>query len=507
MKSSHQPHFSHLEEKIFWIENVLCMFREGTASPEDIESLRALLLEDSEARQIYRDSNQLTNLLELTSSEKVSKSSRTPFILKNWASGITGIAALLALGIWISFNHTDQPLAQVEQTPWLATLSSSHEAQWDGPAAIFGKFYSGKLKLKSGVAELKFQNGARFVIEGPCALEILTAEKIELEYGKIWGHCPPLAQGFEVLAPGGNRIVDLGTEFGVNADPIGAVEVHVFDGEVEVFTKFQEKQALEAGSAIQISPGEQPSSLDANFDYFTDANQLQNDLYQHHHASLLAREDLLLYYDFASLPMTPHLLDDQSSSELHGRVTGAISVTGRTAGKDALLFEKQTDTVALNLRSLELGKGFTLAMWIKPTDFHKSHMALLNSDGFSPGKIHFQIHDDGKLMSAIAGTARYSSLPNMIKTDVWQLVAVRWDLERQTAQLYLNGEPLQSISNNFPVTTPNTKARFGPSQIGSWGKHTYGHNRNFVGRIDEVMLFSSRLSESEMRHLFETSRP
>lgn len=512
MKSSHQLHFTDTEEKIFWIEKVLCMFREGTASPEDIENLRALLLEDSEARQIYRDSNQLTNLLELTasSSSEFTKLSRPPITWTHWAIGVTGIAALLVLGVLISFNHSDQSPAQAAQTPWLATLSSSHEAKWDGPAAVAGKFYSRKLKLESGLAELEFQNGARFVIEGPCALEILTAEKIELKYGKIWGHCPPAAHGFEVLAPGGNRIVDLGTEFGVNvdpSDPIGSVDVHVFDGEVEVFTESLEKKALGAGSAVQISPGAKPLSLNANFDYFTDATQLQNDLYQQHHASLLAREDLLLYYDFASLPKTPYILDDQSSSELHGRVVGALSVKGRTTGKDALLFEEQTDTVALNLTHLDLGEGFTLAMWIKPTDFHKSDMALLNSDGFDAGRIHFQITDDGKLMTGISEVARFASPPNTIQTNEWQLVAVRWNLETQKAQLFLNGQALQMKENDFAVTTPSTSVNFGQCQFGRWGKRTYGHNRNFVGRIDEVTLFSSQLSESEMAQLYETSRP
>lgn len=516
MKTSNSLHFTDEEDKIFWIEKVIAEFSEGSALPEEVEQLRTLLLNDPDARRIYLESNQLTILLESTHTA-APQINQTPLLKKrlslrllpHWTSRIAAVLvlALGICGIWLALKSTSDSLKQPEQTPWLATLSSSNKAQWAGPGVSSGKFYAGNFILKSGVAELEFQNGASFVIEGPCALEIINAEKLELEYGKIWGHCPPAARGFEVIAPGGNRIVDLGTKFAVGADPSGSVEVHVFDGEVEVFSDSQEKKFLEAGAAIHISPGEEHISLDANFDNFTNAAQLQDDRYQLHHAALLEREDLLLYYDFASLPKNPSILDDQSSSELHGRVVGAVSVQGRTTGKDALLFENKTDTVALNLRNLTLGKGFTLAMWIKPTDFQKSSMALLNSNGFSPGNIHFQIHDDGKLMTAIAGMARYTSLPNMIKTDVWQLVSVRWDLENNQAQLFLNGEPLQSIENKFPNTTPNTKAKFGQSRIGTWGKRTFGHNRNFVGRIDEVMLFSNQLSESEMTQLFEASRP
>lgn len=508
MKPPQNSHFVSKEEKTFWIESIMNDFEEGSAEAEDIINLRALLLKDSEARQIYLESNRLTNLLESASSITAKPKKGASLLVKRWAAGL-GVAAAIALGIgvWSMSQPLGDSPVSFDQATWLASLSSSNDPNWEGQGDLAGKFYSGKLKLISGVAELEFQNGAQFIIEGPCALGIINASKIELEYGKIWGHCPPTAHGFEVLAPGGNRIVDLGTEFGVGVASSGEVEVHVFDGEVEFFSKDLQKQALDAGSALKIAPGGKPYTLNASEEGFTNTFKLQSDLYQMHRSSVLEREDLVLYYDFSGLSMSPLNLKDSGPRKIDAAVVGALPVKGRMADKEALLFEKETDGVALDLESLDLGNEFTLAMWVKPTDLARSHMALLNSNGFNPGNIHFQIHDDGRLVSAIAGMGRCASPRDSIKTNTWQLVAMSWNFETSESRLFLNGVPLDARKTDFRANSTKKPFNFGRCQIGSWAEPSYGHRRSFEGRIDEVMLFSSELSESEMAELYERSRP
>ena len=498
-----ESHFANEEEKTFWIENVISDFQEGIASHEDIEKLHTLMLADPEARRIYRESNELTLLLEEaripTAQEK-----KKPSIIFRWA---TGIAAVLATGLWLSPSRDEAPASPAKKNPWLASLSSSHEAKWESPENILGRFKQGEIKLLSGVAELEFKNGAQIVIEGPCELEIIDHDSVELVSGKLWGHCPPSAHGFEVLAPGGNRIIDLGTRFGIGATPSGSVDVHVFDGEVEVFQSGEEKRALKAGAGVQFKPGEKPLAINADFERFTDAEELQRERWQDHHEAMLARDDLHFYYDFAPHSFREGSLTNQAAPFGKGQIKGAVQVNGRIPGKSALLFEKTGDSVGIDLTDLQLGDGFTIAMWIKPTDFSRSHMALLNSNGFESGDIHFQIHDDGRLMTGISETTRYASPRGTIQTNVWQLVTVSWDLKTKKAQLFLDGQALRNIQNKFPKTIPDATVNFGKCHIGTWAKPTYGHNRSFVGRIDEVMIFSSPLGESEVEQLYESSRP
>ena len=285
------------------------------------------------------------------------------------------------------------------------------------------------------------------------------------------------------------------------------MDVHVFDGEVELFAAGQEKRALLAGDGFQVAPGEDPFAIDADFDHFTDTAKLHQERWQDHQEAMLARDDLLLYYDFDSPQIHENILINRAGRSGTGKINGAVPVVGRTSTKSGLLFEKSGDGVVIDLKSLSLGDGFTISMWVQPTDFSKSHMALLNSDGFEPGAIHFQIHDDGRLMTGISELTRFSSPRNSIETNVWQFVTVSWDLKNQQARLYLNGQPLQSTENSFSRTTPGTQANFGRCHLGFWSKPTYGHNRGFVGRMDEVMIFSSSLDASEVENLYESSRP
>jgi hypothetical protein len=89
-----------------------------------------------------------------------------------------------------------------------------------------------KLALKSGLAEIIFQGGARTLLEGPASLEIRSRMGVYLQQGKFTVTVEnPLARGFEVRAPG-MKYTDLGTEFGVFVAANGEQEVQVFRGNV-----------------------------------------------------------------------------------------------------------------------------------------------------------------------------------------------------------------------------------------------------------------------------------
>ena len=495
--------FSNAEEKVFWIEEIIRKFQEGSASDEEIADFRSLLLEDVEARQIYHESNQLTLLLESVEAQPATAKTIRFKAVTRWAAGI---AAVLAIGIWIFLQNPGAPNESAPKTPWLATLSSSHEAVWKNPLKTRKRFQKEHLSLLSGIAELEFENGAQFVIEGPCELTLIDEDSIELVSGKLWGYCPPAARGFEVLAPGENRIVDLGTEFGVGVDPSGAVDVHVFDGEVEVSPASREKQSVEAGSAIHLAPDADMISLNANLQQFTNSETLQYKRWANHHRDILSRDDQVLYYDMTSSIGEDYSLNNLGPAGANGDITGAIPVKGRIPGKGALLFEKSEDLVSLELEE-SFHQGFAVAMWIKPTEIQRSHMALLNTDAFPPGAIHFQLNSDRMLSIGICGIGGFRSKANIIHADEWQFVAASWDPATQRATLFYNGEKIGTFKHMISELMPGTIPNFGSAQIGAWGKRTYGHSRNFEGRIGEVMIFNTPLESPGMAELYEASRP
>src|SRR5262249_756652 len=88
------------------------------------------------------------------------------------------------------------------------------------------------LRLERGLAEIRFQCGARVLLEGPACLELHSGRSARLVYGKLTARAPDGAARVEILSPQG-QVIDLGTEFGVPVAGDGATDVYVFQGRVE----------------------------------------------------------------------------------------------------------------------------------------------------------------------------------------------------------------------------------------------------------------------------------
>lgn len=109
--------------------------------------------------------------------------------------------------------------------------------------------------LKSGTIEIEFNYGARVVIEGPAEFSCKSDNMIHLHYGRIYSRVPKEATGFTVHTDDA-RIVDLGTEFGVQVNIDGTIELHVTNGKTSLIAgDGREKEIYEVlgGQARQIS--------------------------------------------------------------------------------------------------------------------------------------------------------------------------------------------------------------------------------------------------------------
>ena len=90
-----------------------------------------------------------------------------------------------------------------------------------------------RLTLLSGFAELEFPYQARVVVQGPATFVTGSYGTLQLESGRCVAHVPRKASGFTIEA-NGSQIVDLGTEFGVEANAEMETDVYVFQGKVEL---------------------------------------------------------------------------------------------------------------------------------------------------------------------------------------------------------------------------------------------------------------------------------
>lgn len=127
------------------------------------------------------------------------------------------------------------------EPPVVAELADSIGADWDEGWQKPG--YSGELvqstyKLKSGFVSILFKSGAKVTIEAPAKWSLMMGGgDMELFGGRIYAVVPERAHGFTVIA-GGSKIVDLGTEFGVEMDEDNNTQLHVTKGKTLLFAGF-----------------------------------------------------------------------------------------------------------------------------------------------------------------------------------------------------------------------------------------------------------------------------
>lgn len=142
----------------------------------------------------------------------------------------------------------------------VATLIDSMGAQWAGTESIMSKgmrFTTGRkpVSLKEGLADLCFDNGAVLTLEGPAEFQILAEDHLKLNTGRLYATVPKKAIGFTIHTPNA-RIVDLGTEFGVEADLCGNTTLHVMEGKTMLLAGSESNKismAVDRGSAKQVS--------------------------------------------------------------------------------------------------------------------------------------------------------------------------------------------------------------------------------------------------------------
>ena len=160
-----------------------------------------------------------------------------------WGAIAAALAIVLILFAVFSGGN-EQPGPIVEQTPVteeppllvVATLVESTDASWQGTDPTLGSdlYAHQSLSLTQGYAKLRLANQAEVILEAPCQIVPVSESAMRIIRGRMVGLCEAeSSKGFTVRTPNA-RIVDIGTQFGIEVDEQGETLAHVFLGEVEV---------------------------------------------------------------------------------------------------------------------------------------------------------------------------------------------------------------------------------------------------------------------------------
>ncbi|MDR1283680.1 MAG: LamG domain-containing protein [Opitutaceae bacterium] len=95
-----------------------------------------------------------------------------------------------------------------------------------------------------------------------------------------------------------------------------------------------------------------------------------------------------------------------------------------------------------------------------------------------------------------ANVANTNTLLARIVGDAWYHVAVTWDKDAQTANLYINGKLAKSRTWDEPV-----RFSLAPVRIGNWAFSAKYANNQFKGSIYDLQVYAGQLDASEVKQL------
>lgn len=411
----------------------------------------------------------------------------------------------------------------------IAVIEYSVDAEWvssDDVSLAAGSILSpGPLQLESGHAQIEFYNGAEVILEGPVDLELISVNEVLCRTGKLRAFVPENARGFTVTSSQ-FELVDLGTEFGVEMGKTGEAKVQVFDGEVELYPPDGQRAPhhltrLPGGSGISFSStGEKAAIRSQSKDFLSFEELHQRDrevkerrfqLWKKWNSEVISDPRLLFHYDFEKDGST---LVDRSIAATHGRIIGSERSHGRWADKGALEFKRPGDRVRIEVPG-EFDQ-LTLSAWVRMDARTGRTQALLLTDGYEPGRAHWQISPEGNLRlgmrlfseSEKMKASGYGSpvLFGPKRIGTWSFICTVYDRTAGDVSHFINGrevsrETLQSDST----------IQLGAAEIGNWGmpyertEKQYSI-RNFVGKIDTVSAWKTALTADEIQEIYLKTR-
>ena len=413
------------------------------------------------------------------------------------------------------------PASQPEDSVF-AVLTHTVGLKWrettDSPPSLGQTLDARNLEILEGLAQIEYIRGSTIILEGPVSFDIMGSNEGSLKRGKLRANVPPVAKGFSVDLPHG-RLVDLGTEFGLNVHEGGSTEIFVYKGKVR-YDGFQNSDEsfsyeISSGEALFVDPYGHPSWIEMPSEPFmgtADLAFISMEQSQNRYSSwvglseeIAQSNDTLLYYSFDNHAPWSRTLNDLSK-QANGAVVGCKWTDGRWPGKGALGFSRKNDQVRLNFPGHH--PALTLAAWICLDDLGSHPSPIISSDSGSNGSASWYISPEGKLVLELISNGKpekYESAVAFRKQRIgrWMHVSTTFDPVAKMVSHYVNG---RSFSREKIVS--ETPLHFGSCLLGKFSKHSLVKpKRSIQGKIDEFVLFQEACDEIAIRRLFEIGCP
>jgi hypothetical protein len=199
-------------------------------------------------------------------------------------------------------------------------------------------------------------------------------------------------------------------------------------------------------------------------------------------------------------------LDSVAMAPDNGSIVGGVTRVAGKTGSGALLFDGSTGYVDAGLpQKLNLTGQLTASAWIKPTSNAKQDVIIQDWDGTAT-PWYLRMYDNH---TVAFGTYRFITFgvpPFEAKgTTAVNLTDGNWHFLAGTYdgtqfKVYVDGALVATLADPYGITRGNQPVNIGRNSNGGEGSHDY-----FQGTIDDVKVFSSGFSDSDIVKLMNAS--
>lgn len=402
-----------------------------------------------------------------------------------------------------------------------ASIARMESATWDASRVapkVGDELESRRLQLESGLVELKFAAGATVIVEGPADFEVLGPQHAYLHRGRAVTRLAKGTKGFVLDSPRG-RLVDQGTEFGVNVGATGDTEVHVLEGKVEAVPTHQQAVQLSVNQAARLtSQRVEQFAADAG-GFITDLPPQAGGVIDFLHWSFDEGEG-------ASSVNTGHGLGAPRARAIRRTFPEGGAGPQWTSGQfgAGLSFNGKDDFVECEFPGIPGGEPRTVAFWVKvPRDWTiEEGYGIVNWGTHKPG-LAWQVSVNPQAKEGPLGRLRLGVMDGFVvgttdlRDDRWHHCAVvmygghRPDSATHIL-LYLDGE-LEPAARKAvrEIRTDIAGAEAHNMWLGrnlAYGGPRYGWSMGkfFRGDVDEVFVFNVALDQGQIRSLMKYNR-
>jgi hypothetical protein len=511
-------------------ERLLGQLTDGGLSPSDQLELGNLIESDRALRQRYlkycqmhallRAEHGLVTALAMTGEQSpegtISLSGRQIKLRKLLSWSAAASLLILAVGAAVLTASRERPPYRGPETAILSKVVGArfvYGVNGETTPAPGVPLRRGLYQLLKGLVEIEYDSGAVLVIRAPATFDLVDEGCVRLEDGQLAAHVPEAATGFRIDTPGAT-VIDIGTDFAVQAVKDTESEVHVFKGEVLIDlhgnkTRVAEKLRLVTGEAARVDflTG-MPSGIDLNNQQFL--RSLREGVSSY--TQTILNMEPAVYYRMEPESDGTHLIDSSANhtdASIHfGRGSMPVWTAGKVGAALTLGGPAQQTYASADQYPQAEGDTLSVVAWVRARSRPRWASIAKNWAGGDKhhGQFHFGLFEDsGELEAHIVDNSGKEIIVRdevSLPLNTWHHVAFVADGEK--LRLYRNGVEVSSQPYRGLHRDKRIKALGIGTKLNLQGTKPEELDFNmWDGQLDELAIFNRGLSDADISQLYE----